>query len=266
MTVVGRAVEPPDRSSGLAAQPVAGWRAALALAGMELRLTLRRGENLLVTLVIPAVVLVFFATVSVLPAPDGRAVDFLLPGSLALAVIATSMVSLGIATGYERSYGVLKRLGGAPLSGSSLVAAKILAVLVVELVQAALLVGMAVALLGWRPPVGSSLPALVAALLLGSAAFGGLGLLMAGRLRAEATLAIANGLFLAFLLLGGIVIPATSLPDALASLAALLPAGALADAFRAALGGDADLARALITLLAWGGITAGLAVRTFRWE
>jgi ABC-2 type transport system permease protein len=233
---------------------------------MELRLTLRRGENLLVTIVIPAVVLLFFATVGILPAVAGRPVDFLLPGSLALAVIATSLVSLGIATAYERSYGVLKRLGGSPLPRAGMIAAKILAVLVVEAVQAVLLVAIATAVLDWRPPAGASLPILFAAILLGSLTFGGLGLLMAGRLRAEATLALANGLFLAFLLLGGIIIPIDHLPAGLAGFAAVLPTNPLVEALRIGLGAPGDPSGPLAALLGWGAVTAGLAATTFRWE
>ena len=127
---------------------------------MELRLTARRGENVLVTIVIPVVVLLFFASVSVLPTGSGRPVDFLLPGALALAVIATSLVNLGIATAYERNYGVLKRLGGSPLTRGGLLTAKMLAVLVVEVGQVVLLVAIAAAVLGWRPGPGAS-PALL---------------------------------------------------------------------------------------------------------
>jgi ABC-2 type transport system permease protein len=105
------------------------------------------------------------------------------------------------------------------------------------------------------------------ALLLGTLAFAGLGLLLAGALRAEATLALANALFIAFLLLGGIVLPITELPGPLAAIASLLPAAALADLFRAALAtGDADPARAAIVLGAWGIVTVVLAARSFRWE
>jgi len=127
-------------------------------------------------------------------------------------------------------------------------------------------VGLAGGLLGWQAPPALNLPLLVAALLLGSLAFGGLGLLMAGWLRAEATLALANGLFLAFLLLGGVIIPVAELPDGMAALAAILPASALADALRASLGGPEDAVRALAVLVAWGIGAAGLAARTFRWE
>ena len=105
-------------------------RSVAALAAMELRLALRRGENLLVMLVIPIAVLAFFANLGIGPLGTGpSAVAALLPGTLAIAVIATSLVNLGIATAYERSYGVLKRLGGAPLPRSGVVAAKVAAIL-----------------------------------------------------------------------------------------------------------------------------------------
>ena len=242
--------------------------ATLAQTGMELRLTARRGENVLVTIVIPVVVLLFFASVAILPTGSGVPVDFLLPGTLALAVIAASLVNLGIATAYERNYGVLKRLGGSPLTRAGLLTAKMLAVLAVEIGQVVLLVAIAVVVLGWRPGPDAS-PALVRRLpcLLGTLTFAGLGLLLAGALRAEATLAFANGLFIAFLLLGGIVIPVADLPEPLATLAGLLPAAALADAFRVALGsGEADAGRALATLAVWGVGAVVLALRTFRWE
>ena len=190
---------------------------------MELRLTARRGENVLVTIIIPVVVLLFFASVAVLPTGSGRPVDFLLPGALALAVIATSLVNLGIATAYERNYGVLKRLGGSPLSRGGLLTAKMGAVLVVEIAQVVLLVAIAAGVLGWRPGPTASPALLVLALLLGTLAFAGLGLLLAGALRAEATLALANALFIAFLLLGGIVLPVAELPGPLASVAGSCP-------------------------------------------
>jgi ABC-2 type transport system permease protein len=234
---------------------------------MELRLTARRGENILVTLVIPVVVLLFFASVGVFPTAIGRPVDFLLPGTLALAVVATSLVNLGIATAYERNYGVLKRLGGSPLTRGGLLIAKMSAVLVVEIGQVVLLIAIAIAVLGWRPGAGASPLLFMAALLLGTLAFAGLGLLLAGALRAEATLALANGLFIAFLLLGGIILPVTDLPGPLGAVAAVLPAAALADAFRVALGSaDGTVVGPLLILGGWAVAAVGLAARTFRWE
>jgi len=255
--------EPGVRVVSRPASPVA---ATLAQTRMELRLTARRGENVLVTLVIPVVVLLFFASVSVLPTGDGAPVDFLLPGALALAVIAASLVNLGIATAYERNYGVLKRLGGSPLTRARLLAAKMNAVLVVEIVGVVLLVTIAWSVLGWRPGPSASPAIVVIALLLGTLTFAGLGLLLAGALRAEATLALANGLFIAFLLLGGIVLPVSHLPGPLATVATILPAAALADAFRVGLGSGGDALGPLLVLAAWGIAAVVLAARTFRWE
>src|SRR5580658_840315 len=124
-------------------------RALVAQARVETTMTLRRGETLLVTIGIPVAFVVFFSTVHVLPT-TGRAVNFVVPGVLALAVMSTAMVSLGIATGFERGYGVLKRLGTTPLRRDRLVVAKLGAVLLVEVVQAAVLVPVGFGL-GWNP-------------------------------------------------------------------------------------------------------------------
>jgi ABC-2 type transport system permease protein len=247
-------------------------RSVAALAAMELRLALRRGENLLVMLVIPIAVLAFFANLGIGPLGTGSsAVAALLPGTLAIAVIATSLVNLGIATAYERSYGVLKRLGGAPLSRGSVVAAKIAAILVIEVVQVALLLIVAAAVLGWAPNTDQlPLRVLVVAVAagIGTAAFAGLGLLMAGTLRAELTLALANGLFLAFLMLGGTILPLDHLPEPLATLGLALPSSALTDLLHAGLGATpgGDLIRPLVVLGAWAIGACLLAARLFRWE
>ena len=244
-------------------RPAPWTSAVVAQAAMEGRLTARRGENLLAMVGVPLAVLLFLGTFVLAPGTVGVA----LPGTLAVAIVASGLVNLGIATAYERSYGVLKRLGGSPLTRAGLLAAKMLAVLAVEVGQVVLLVAIAAAILGWRPGPGASPLLFVVALLLGTLAFAGLGLLLAGALRAEATLALANGLFIAFLLLGGIVIPVDHLPEPLATVAGLLPAAALADAFRVALGsGDADAGRALAMLAVWGIGAVVLALRTFRWE
>jgi ABC-2 type transport system permease protein len=236
-------------------------RALAAQTLMELRLTTRRGENLLVTLVIPLVLLLFFGSTGVLSIGG---VYFLVPGILALAIMSTGMVSLGIATAYERHYGVLKRLGGSPLTRPQLIGAKMASVIVVEIGQAVLLLGVAALAFGWRP-VGDWEAALGIAVL-GTIAFTGLGLLMAGGLRAEATLAAANGLYLIFALIGGMFLPVDHLPRALAGLAPYLPADALADLLRSSLAGGGVSGLSLAVLLAWTALFVGLAMRTFRWE
>ena len=238
--------------------------AILAQTRMELLLTLRRGENLLITIVVPVLLLIFFASLNVVPAGQA-AIAFLLPGMLALAIISTSMVSLGIATAYERHYRVLKRLGGTPLPRVGLIAAKLCSVLLIEVLQVLLLGVIAVAVYGWRPGLGAV--AAIGILLLGTAAFTGIGLAMAGGLRAEATLAGANGLYLVLLLVSDIVLPLSHLPAPLRAVATVLPSTALAQSLRSLLGsGAAPSTLNLLLLIGWATVALAVAARGFKWE
>lgn len=241
-------------------------RALQAQVAAEITMTLQRGESLLVTLGIPAFLLVFFSEVHVLPTGDRRPIDFLAPGVLALAVMSTAMVSLGIATGFERSYGVLKRLGSTPLGRPRLLAGKILSVIAVEAVQVVILVAIAYGL-GWRPHASAGLALL--AELLATIAFAGIGLAMAGMLRAEINLALANGVYLVLLLIGGIVFPVTKL-GGFAVVARCLPAAALSGALQASLGGAGTVGavpvESWIVLLIWAVAAPLIAAFTFRWE
>jgi ABC-2 type transport system permease protein len=240
-------------------------RRVAAQTAMELRLLLRNAENLIVTFGIPVGVLVFFSRVDVLPTPAGTTpVAFLAPGVLALSVIGAAMVSLAIQTGFERFYLVLKRLGATPLRRGELVASKGLAILLVELVQVAVVVGTATAL-GWQPEVDRLLLAL-AALLLGTAAFAGIAMAMAGRLRAVATLALVNALFLVLLVGSGIMFPLDRLPEAMQVAARLLPAAPLADWLRGAFEGTEVPDLSLVVLPLWAVAAPALASRLFRWE
>jgi ABC-2 type transport system permease protein len=243
--------------------------ALLAQIRAEVFMTLRRGETLLLTVGIPVVFLLFFSTVHVVATPGQKAVDFFVPGILALAVMSTAMVSLGIATGFERGYGVLKRLGSTPLGRPRLLGAKIATVMVVEVLQAAVLIGVGYAL-GWSPGGhGAHVAAAgaVGAVLLATIAFGGLGLFLAGVLKAEVNLAAANGLYLVLLLLGGMVVPIAKLPGGVAAVAKLLPADALAAGLHAALGAGAAVpARSWVVLAVWAVATPVAAALSFRWE
>lgn len=243
-------------------------RPLTAQTGAEIFMTLRRGETLLLTLGIPVVFLLFFSKVSVVSTPTATPADFFVPGILSLAVMSTAMVSLGIATGFERGYGVLKRLGSTPLGRPRLLGAKIVTIIAVEVVQAAVLLPVGLAL-GWNP--GGDATTMVAgalgAILLGSAAFAGIGLLMAGTLRAEVNLAAANGLYLVLLLLGGMIVPLAKLPGGLASFAKLLPPAALSAALHATLGtGSSVPAESWIVLAIWAVAAPTAAALTFRWE
>lgn len=240
-------------------------RRTLTQLRAETMLVLRNGEQLLLTLVIPVLLLTFFSLVDVLPSGTQDPEDFLLPGIVALAVMSTAMVSLGIATGFERSYLVLKRLGATPLRRGELVAAKALSVFTIELLQLAVLLPLGAAL-GWGPEGGGAW-LLVPAVLLGTAAFTGIGLALAGTLRGEINLAAQNGLYLVLLLLGGMVIPMSSLPSPLRAVAELLPSSALADVVRDALtGAGSQPGTSWVILAVWAVVTPAVAARTFRWS
>ena len=244
-------------------------RALVAQTWAEVFMTLRRGETLLLTVGIPVVFLLFFSSVHVVSTPGETPVDFFVPGILALAVMSTAMVSLGIATGFERGYGVLKRLGATPLGRPRLLGAKIATVVGVEVLQAAVLIAVGFGL-GWNPdPHGShaSSGAAIAAVLLATAAFGGIGLFMAGVLKPEVNLAAANGLYLVLLLLGGMIVPVSKLPDGVAAVAKLLPAEALSAALHATLGtGSPVPTQSWVVLAVWAVAAPTAAALSFRWE
>ncbi|MFE3493274.1 ABC transporter permease [Streptomyces sp. NPDC059175] len=239
-------------------------RMIAAQASLETKMLLRNGEQLLLTVIIPSLLLALFSTVDIVDTGAGRAVDFLTPGVLALAVMSTAFTGQAIATGFERRYGVLKRLGGSPLPRWALMTAKTLSVLATEVLQIALLTLIAFGL-GWSPR-GGPFPVLVL-LVLGTAAFSGLGLLMAGTLRAEATLAAANLVFLLLLVGGGVVVPLDKFPDTAQSVLGLLPISALSDGLREVLRHGAAMPWGDVGILAgWAVLGLGAAARFFRWE
>ncbi len=243
--------------------------ALLAQTKAEVYMTLRRGETLLLTVGIPVIFLIFFSTVHVVSTPTHKAVNFFVPGILALAVMSTAMVSLGIATGFERGYGVLKRLGSTPLGRPRLLAAKTITILVVELIQAIVLIPVGL-LLGWSLGTNANSSCVLAAVgtvLLATVAFAGIGLFMAGVLKAEVNLAAANGFYLVLLLLGGMIVPIGKLPGGMAWLAKVLPADALSAALHASLGsGSAVPPLSWLVLAIWAVVAPAAAAISFRWE
>jgi ABC-2 type transport system permease protein len=239
-------------------------RMVAAQAAMEARLMLRNGEQLLLAVVIPVIVLTggVQAADHIDLSLSHRPVDVFTPGVLALAIMSTAFTSLAIATGFERRYGVIKRLGSSPLPRSGLLAGKVGALLLVEVFQIAIIsvVGL---ILGWDPAngfVGAFL-----AVVLGTGAFAALGLLLAGVLRAEATLAAANLIYLLLLAAGAVVLPSSSY-GAFGHVTRWLPSGALGDAMRFACLDGGVAWRDLGVLLVWGVIGTALTARTFRWE
>ncbi|MFD3589005.1 ABC transporter permease [Streptomyces sp. NPDC058683] len=239
-------------------------RMIAAQAALETRMLLRNGEQLLLTVVIPTLLLVLFSSVDIVDTGSGKAVDFLAPGILALAVMSTAFTGQAIATGFERRYGVLKRLASSPLPRWGLMAAKTASVLVTEILQVILLTVIALAL-GWSPH-GNPLAVLLL-LVLGTAAFSGLGLLMAGTLKAEATLAAANLVFLLLLVGGGVIVPLDRFGATGQDILGLLPISALSDGLRAVLQHGAGMPWSDLGILAvWAVAGLGAAGRFFRWE
>jgi ABC-2 type transport system permease protein len=245
-------------------------RMVLAQSRMEARLMLRNGEQLLLAIVIPVIVLVggVAAAGRIGIDLDGhRSVDVLTPGVLALAVMSTAFTSVAIATGFERRYGVIKLLGSSPLPRHGLLLGKVLALLNVVALQLVVLVVVGL-VLGWEPTLTHpprTVLGLVLAVGLGTAAFGALGLFVAGVLRAEATLALANLVYLLLMAGGGVVLPASTY-GAASPVIAWLPSGALGEAMRAALVDAGVDVRSLLVLAAWAVLGSVLTARTFRWE
>lgn len=230
----------------------------------ELTVMARNGEQLLLLIGIPVLLLVFFSQTNVLPTDGLANIDFLMPGILSLAIMSTAMVSLGIATGFERSYGVLKRLGTTPLGTKRLVTAKVVATCCIEIAQLLALVAVGL-ILGWNPS-SINLPSLLLALVLGTSCFAGLGLILAGRLRAEVNLAAQNGLYLVLLLLGGILVPNSELPKSIAWLAEVLPSSLLSELLRSIFGNDELKISDLASLAIWALGTCVVAVFSFKWS
>ncbi|MBW4077944.1 MAG: ABC transporter permease [Acidobacteria bacterium] len=230
----------------------------------EVRMNIRRGETLLLTIGIPVLLLVFFSLTHVTTSPTPRRIDFMAPGILALCILSTSLVALSIATGFERSFGVLRRLHVTPLGQRRLIGAKVSGVLVTEAIQVVVLSLVALAL-QWHPRGGArGAFEVLALLILGSAGCAGIGLLLAGRLRAEVNLAASNGLYLVLLLLSGIVVPVTSLPGFIQKIVVGLPSGAMADGLHRVLGQGIHPSGAdWLSLVIWAVLAPLLAARTF---
>jgi ABC-2 type transport system permease protein len=262
---VSAAWAPGSLAPDPAPAPVGRMLAAQTRA--ELTLLMRNGEQVLLNLVIPLGLLAVLVLVPFVELDDaatrGERADFFVPGLMALAVMSAAFTGQAIAVGFERQYGVLKRLGATALPRSVLLGAKTLAVLAVEVLQLALIGALGLAL-GWSPR-GSVLGWLVL-VALGTAAFSGLGLLLGGTMRGLTALAAANLLWLVLLVLGGVVFPLSAFGPAEAALS-YLPTAALSGGLREVLqAGVALPVRETLVLTAWAVSGLALAARWFRWE
>jgi ABC-2 type transport system permease protein len=246
-------------------RPAPVLRMILSQARFETRLLLRNGEQLLLAIVIPALMLIAFSAAPIGTIDGGGSrIDYYAPGIIGVAVLSTAFTSQAIATGFERRYSVLKRLGATPLPRWGLLAGKALSILMVECVQLVLLIGIALGM-GWSPH-GDPIAVLLL-LVLGTAAFSGLALWLAGSLRAEATLAVANFVFLVFIGVGGVVVPLDKFGHGAQSILQFLPISALTDGLRDVLQhGSAMPWGPLGILAAWAAVAIAGAARFFKWE
>ena len=244
--------------------PATARTRVLSQARFELGTLLANGEQLLVSLILPLGALIGLAYTTAPSLGDGRRIDLAVPGVLALCVILAAFTAQAIATGFDRRYAVLRLLGTTPLGRDGLLWGKALATLAVEVLQWLVIGGVGLAL-GWQPAL-SGLPIALVFLVAGTWAFVALALLLAGLLRAEGVLAIANLVWVLLLVLGGVIVPRVAMSGTLASVAGVLPSAALADGLRAAFEAGVFDGLALLILLAWGIVATLVAARTFRWS
>jgi ABC-2 type transport system permease protein len=231
--------------------------------GLETRLALRQGEQVLLTLIIPLALLVGLSLLRVVPLPEPR-VDAALGTVLALAVMSTAFTSQAISLGFDRRYGVLRRLAATAVPRWLVVLGRLGGMAAVVVVQLVVL-GLVAVALGWRPDPGS-LGAVLLLVVLGTAAFGAVGVLLGGTLRAELVLAVANIVWFVLLFAGGVLVPASALPGPLAAVVVLLPSGALAEGLRATLLGGGTSVAQIVVLLVWAVVGGAIATRTVRWS
>lgn len=243
------------------------WTMVLAQARIEFTLLIRNAEQMLLALVIPLILLVMGTrAASIVDLGPGRSINIIAPGVLALAVLSTSFTSLAIATGFERRYGVLKRLGATPLPRSGLVVGKVCAIVLLECVQL-LVLSLVAGALGWQPQGGLTAWLWALALVvMATTAFAALGLLIAGALRAEATLAAANLIYVVLLVGGGIIVPLDRYPSAVRPVLELLPSGAFGEGLRDVFAGAPLGWLPIMVLAVWAVIAIAVVTRTFKWE
>lgn len=250
----------PEGTFHPAPGPARALRMLAAHTRIEALLTVRHGEQALLTLIIPLALLIGLSTLNIGELPEPR-VDSVMPRIMALAVMSTAFTGQAIALGFDRRYGVIKRLSATALPRWTLISGRVLATLLVVALQTVVL-GVTALLLGWNPAPAGLLPALLL-LVLGTLAFGAAGVLIGGFFRAEIVLALANSIWFVLLLAGGLALPLDDLPGPLALVAGLLPSGALAESLDTTLvHGALPGLQPVAVLVGWGAAAGLIASRT----
>ena len=229
---------------------------------------LRNGEQLMLNIIFPIMALIALRFTGLIDEYANSVgvsrMDAAVPGVLALCVISTALSGQGIATGFDRRYGVLRFLATTPLGRNGLIMGKCIAVLVVVAIQFTLVAVLGYGL-GWRPDAIAVSRSIIT-MLMGAGAFTALGLLIAGTVRAEATLAIVNIAWVILAGAGGVVFPLKSFPDWYAGVVAWSPSAALGDALRGNFIQHQWLADPHWVLIVWTVVIGFIASRKFKWS
>jgi ABC-2 type transport system permease protein len=168
----------------------------------------------------------------------------------------------------ERSAGIYKRLGGAPLRAWVLLAAKALSASFIVLVEVVLI--LAVGLISTDITVVGSWWLLGIILLLGSLTTAALGFALSSvTVSADGAVVAVHAIYIPMLFLCGAFIPIEAMPRPLQAAAHAIPLTYFAGPFRSVMVDGASwksVTGDLLILLAW--LVGGwiVAVRTFRWE
>lgn len=226
------------------------------------------------TVVFPVIFLIIFVTIFgnddiVIEGAAVSGSTYYLPGIVTLGVASATYLNLAISLTQLRERGVLKRVRSTPVPMWAYIAGRVGTSIAVSIALTAVLV-----LLGWLlydvSVPGATLPALLLALVVGSAAFSTLGFALASVIPTEASAApVANAVILPLYFISGIFVPAEQIPDGMLDVADWLPVKPLFDALRVAFdpatsgagiaGGD------LAVLAAWGVAGLVVALTRFRW-
>ncbi|NYE94189.1 ABC-2 type transport system permease protein [Psychromicrobium silvestre] len=246
------------------ARPASLTRRIVLQSRYETSTMLRNGEQLILAIVLPLLGLIALVVTPLLDNLGNSRINVATPGILALCAMSTAFTGQGIATGFDRRYGVLRFLSTTPLGRGGLIAGKVIAVLAVLVIQA-LVITVVALFLGWHPDFPGLLLG-IPLLILGALSFTSLGLLIAGTARPEATLALTNLLWILLGALGGIVLPPSRSPGLMTDIVQFLPSGALGEAMRTAMLGGGLNVLAVIVLLLWAVVASAAAVKWFKWS
>jgi ABC-2 type transport system permease protein len=237
----------------------------------ELRIFARNRQTVFFTVAFPMLMMVMFGSMGTSDWRGTGGTDympFLLGGIIGMAVLSSAFENLSQNLVKEREMGILKRLGGTPLSRSTILSSKILSAAVIILLQVVVLVAVGVAFFGIE--VGGKPLELLGILALGIAAFTSLGFALACLVRSTSTASVAShAAYIPMLFACGAFFPMEATPEILQEAAKFLPLTYFLDPLRDTIGGGGLLEGNLVAigvLLLWMIAGFAVSVRMFRWE